>query len=97
MALYDPRLGAVVVASHSRKWAVRQVVDSYPVRYGKISLGLINSILIIYIYNYWIHIKIHRWEIALSISFYDFKSVLFIKLDGFSLCVYCNIPASYYP
>jgi CRISPR-associated protein Csx3 len=27
VAFYDPRLGAVVVASHSREWQVRQVVD----------------------------------------------------------------------
>ncbi|MFZ3147863.1 MAG: CRISPR-associated protein Csx3 [Methanothrix sp.] len=27
MAFYDPRLGAVVVASHSQKWQVGQVVD----------------------------------------------------------------------
>ena len=27
VAFYDPRLGAVVVATHSRKWAVWQVLD----------------------------------------------------------------------
>jgi CRISPR-associated protein Csx3 len=27
VAFYDPRLGAVVVASHSREWQVGQVVD----------------------------------------------------------------------
>ena len=27
IAFYDPRLGAVVVASHRREWAVGQVVD----------------------------------------------------------------------
>ena len=27
IAFYDPRLGAVVVASHSREWQVGQVVD----------------------------------------------------------------------
>jgi CRISPR-associated protein Csx3 len=27
VAFYDPRLGAVIVASHSRKWQVGQVVD----------------------------------------------------------------------
>lgn len=27
IAFYDPRLGAVVVASHSREWAVGDVVD----------------------------------------------------------------------
>ena len=27
VAFYDPRLGAVVVATHSREWAVGQVVD----------------------------------------------------------------------
>ena len=27
IAFYDPRLGAVVVATHSREWAVGQVVD----------------------------------------------------------------------
>ncbi len=27
IAFYDPRLGAVVVASHSREWAVGQVVE----------------------------------------------------------------------
>ncbi|MGB5101602.1 MAG: CRISPR-associated ring nuclease Crn3/Csx3 [Methanothrix sp.] len=27
IAFYDPRLGAVVVASHSKEWTVGQVVD----------------------------------------------------------------------
>ena len=27
IAFYDPRLGAVVVATHNREWAVGQVVD----------------------------------------------------------------------
>ena len=27
VAFYDPRLGAVVVASHSQRWVVGQVVD----------------------------------------------------------------------
>ena len=27
VAFYDPRLGAVVVATHSREWAVGQVLD----------------------------------------------------------------------
>jgi CRISPR-associated protein Csx3 len=27
IAFYDPRLGAVVVATHSKEWAVGQVVD----------------------------------------------------------------------
>jgi CRISPR-associated protein Csx3 len=27
VAFYDPRLGAVVVATHSREWQVGQVVD----------------------------------------------------------------------
>ena len=27
IAFYEPRLGAVVVASHSREWAVGQAVD----------------------------------------------------------------------
>lgn len=27
IAFYDPRLGAVVVATHSREWQVGQVVD----------------------------------------------------------------------
>ena len=27
IAFYDPRLGAVVVASHNREWQVGQVVD----------------------------------------------------------------------
>ena len=27
IAFYDPRLGAVIVASHSQKWKVGQVVD----------------------------------------------------------------------
>jgi len=27
IAFYDPRLGAVVVASHSQEWTVSQVVD----------------------------------------------------------------------
>jgi len=27
IAFYDPRLGAVVVASHSREWAVGDVVE----------------------------------------------------------------------
>ena len=27
IAFYDPRLGAVVVASHSREWTVGQIVD----------------------------------------------------------------------
>ncbi|KUG18614.1 hypothetical protein ASZ90_011686 [hydrocarbon metagenome] len=27
VAFYDPRLGAVVVATHSREWQVGQIVD----------------------------------------------------------------------
>jgi len=27
VAIYDPRLGAAVVASHSREWQVGQMVD----------------------------------------------------------------------
>ena len=27
VAFYDPRLGAVIVASHNQKWTVGQVVD----------------------------------------------------------------------
>ena len=30
VAVYDPRLGAVVVASHSPTWYERQVVDACP-------------------------------------------------------------------
>jgi CRISPR-associated protein Csx3 len=30
VAFYDPRLGAVVVATHSQEWAVGQVVDVTP-------------------------------------------------------------------
>ena len=44
--------------------------------------------------NYWEHIQVHGREIAIFISFYIFKSVLFVKAYCLVLGVHRDVSAS---